>query len=223
MRRVMPEVQHPDLSRALRALGSHAGVSAAAARTRDEALAMIARDTLAAPAFAYRIHPATRVGNGMIDVGAAALRAPVLAADPGELVAVAAAVCTLGIAFQRRISDLFIERRRSLALALDTVGNELLFRLADRATAAIRRDARRRGYGIGIEISPGDPGMPLDQQAAVLALAGTPQHGVAATEAGMLTPVQSLSLLVAIGRNLRQRSSRARCACCPSRDRCTMN
>lgn len=184
---------------------------------------MLARESLPSPAFAYRIHPAKLARGGMIDVGGAALHAPALAAEPGELIAVAAAACTLGAPLQERISELFAARRRSLALALDTIGNELLFRLADRATAAIRRDARREGLGMGMEISPGDPGLPLDQQAIVLALAGSCSGDIALSRAGMLTPIQSLSLIVALGRNLRRRSSAARCDACPSRDRCTVN
>lgn len=183
---------------------------------------MLAREPLASPAFTYRIRPAKISGGGMIDLGEAALHAPALAAEPGELIAVAAAACTLGATLQERISELFVTRRRSLALALDTIGSELLFRLADRATAAIRRDARREGMGMGMEISPGDPGLPLDQQAVVLALAGSCREGIAVTEAGMLTPIQSLSLLVALGRNLRQRSAAARCYACPSKDRCVL-
>ena len=215
--------RYPDLSRTLRALGARPGASTTEARQRSEGLAMLVREPLTSPAYMYRIHPAKIAGGGMIGLGEVFLHAPALAAEPGELTAVAAAACTLGTALQQRISELFATRRRSLALALDTLGNELLFRLADRATAAILRDARRQGLVTGIEISPGDPGLPLDQQSVVLTLAVSSQCGIAATEAGMLAPVQSLSLLVALGRNLRPRSGKTRCTCCASRDRCTMN
>jgi hypothetical protein len=218
----MPAVRHLDLSRTLRSLGDRPGASIIEALHRREALAMLARESLASPSFAYRIRPAKLAGGGMIALGEAALHAPALAEEPGELIAVAAAACTLGPALQQRISELFAARRRSLALALDAVANELLFRLADRATAAIRRDARRQGLGIGLEISPGDPGLALDQQSAVLALAGSCGGPIAVTEAGMLTPIQSLSLVIALGRNLRQRSTAARCDACPSRDRCAV-
>lgn len=215
--------RHPDLSRTLRALGARPGASIIEARQRREGLAMLASERLTSPAIAYRIRAGKVAGGGMIDLGGTFLHAPALAAEPGELVAVAAAACTLGAALQDRISELFATRRRSVALALHSLGSELLFRLADRAAAAIRRDARREGLGTGIEISPGDPGLPLDQQAVVLALIGSWRNGVAVTEAGMLAPVQSLSLLVALGHNLRQRSAKTRCTRCPSRDRCTMN
>jgi hypothetical protein len=211
------------MSRSLRALATRPGASATEARQRSEALAMLAREPLTAPAFMYRIHPARIAGGGMIEVGKATLLAPVIAGEPGDLLAVAAAACTLGTALQERISRLFATRRRSLALALDTIGSELLFRLTDRAIAAIRRDARREGMDMGMEISPGDPGLPLDQQAAVLELAGSCPDHVALTGAGMLAPVRSLSLLVTLGRNLRRRSAAARCKACASRDRCTVN
>ena len=183
---------------------------------------MIEREALARPAFGYRILPVKIVRGNAIGVGGAALDAPVLAAEIGELKAVAAAACTLGSAVQERISALFATRRRSLALALDTVANELLFRLADRASATIRREARSAGLGTGVEASPGDAGVPLEQQARVLALADAARIRIHANGAGMLSPMKSLSFLVALGPKLRRRAAPGRCNCCPSRDRCTV-
>jgi len=159
----------------------------------------------------------------MLSAGGTTVHAPGFVGESGELVAVAAATCTLGTPLQERISELFVTRRRSLALALDTIANELLFRLADRAATAIRRDARRMNLETGLELNPGDEGIPLDQQAAVLALSGAGARGISISDAGMLTPLRSLSMLVALGRNLRRRSTAARCEACPSRVRCAMN
>ena len=215
-------MQSVELALTLPKLSARARPLHSDARARDEALEMIEREALARPAFGYRIFPVQTVRGEAIDVGDAVLDAPVLAAEAGELTAVAAAACTLGSAMQERISALFATRRRSLALALDTVANEVLFRLADRAFATIRREARRAGLGIGIEAGPGDPGVPLEQQAGVLALADAARIGVHTTGAGMLAPMKSLSFLVALGPNLRRRAARARCNCCPSRDRCAV-
>lgn len=215
-------IQSVDLSLALRQLSARPRPLRCDARARDQALEMIGREALARPAYGYRILPVQTVRGDAIDVGDAALDAPVLAAEIGELKAVAAAACTLGSAVQERISALFATRRRSLALALDTVANELLFRLADRAFATVRREARRAGLGIGIEASPGDPGVPLEQQARVLALADAARIGIHATGAGMLSPMKSLSFLVALGPNLHKHTAPGRCTCCPSRDRCTV-
>jgi hypothetical protein len=215
-------IQSVDLSLALRQVCVRPGPLRSGAGARDQALEMIEREALASPAFSYRILPVQTVLGDAIGVGEAVLDAPALATDTGELKAVAAAACTLGSAVQERISALFATRRRSLALALDTLANELLFRLADRTFATIRREARRTGLGIGIEASPGDPGVPLAQQARVLALADAARIGIHAIGAGMLAPVKSLSFVVALGPNLRRHSAPGRCNCCPSRDRCTM-
>lgn len=210
---------NPDLSRVLRTLARPPG-SAGESRARRDALGMIEREGLVLPALCYRIVPVLHVKGETVDVGEAMLCAPGLAAESGELRAVAAAACTLGTAIQERVSSLFAARQPSLALALDTASNELLFHLADRTVAAIRREARSKGLGLGIEANPGDPGVPLCQQATVLALANAARGGIAATETGMLSPVKSLSFLVTLGPNLRRRSAPPRCDCCPSRDRC---
>ena len=197
--------------------------SAAELHPRRPALATIEREAraLASPAFSFRIVPVVEIRGEIIDVGEAILQAPGLAAESGGLRAVAAAACTLGTAIQERILALFAARQPSLAVALDTAGNQLLFRLADRVLAAIRREARRDALRIGIDLSPGDPGVPLGQQAAVLGLANAARQGIAATEAGMLFPMKSLSFVVALGPTLRRCSPSGRCNCCPSRDRCT--
>jgi len=181
---------------------------------------MIEREDLAAPAIAYCIVPVSRVIGAYIELDGRTVHSPGLTGAPGELQAVAAAVCTLGTALERRISALFAARRRSLALALDDIGNEMLFRLADRSIGTIRRRARREGLESGIEVSPGDRGVPLDQQATVLALAGAARIAVSASDTSTLYPVKSLSVLIALGRGLGPRPAPARCDSCPSRNRC---
>jgi hypothetical protein len=215
---------NPDLSRVLRTLAAPSLGSAVESRAGRDSPAMIGREalTLSSSAISYRIVPVTHVHGETIGTGEATLCAPGLAAQSGELRAVAAAACTLGTAIQERVSALFAARQPSHALALDMAGNQLLFRLAHRTVAAIRGEARRKGLGLGIEASPGDPGVPLCQQATVLALANAARIGISATETGMLSPLKSLSFLVALGPNLRKRAAPGRCSCCPSRDRCTV-
>jgi len=217
---VTQTVLRPELTRSLSALGAPARASAAGTRARGDALALAGDEALIAPAATYRIVPVDAVCGAAVDLDGTALCAPALTAERGELRAVAAAVCTLGPAIEQRISQLFATRRRSLALALDGIANELLFRLADRTTAAIRREAARAGLQPGIEASPGDSGVGLDQQAAVLALAGAGRIGVSATGTSVLAPCKSLTLLVALGRGLAPRASPGRCDACPSRTRC---
>jgi len=217
---VTQAILHPELSRTLRAMGAPGQASVTEARARSEALALLERDAFVTPAAAYRIVPVAAIRGTAIDLRACVLHASALVEDPGELLAVAAAVCTLGGAAEQRVAQLFAGRRRSLALALDGVANELLFRLADRTVAAIAREARKSGWMPGVEISPGDPGMALEEQAAVLALADAARIGVTLAGAASLSPAKSLSVVVALGHALRPRVLAQRCDACPSRNRC---
>lgn len=188
---------------------------------RREALAMIERDELVRPAFGYRILPVIGSRGDALDVGGFTLLAPGFEAGSVRVTALAAAACTLGAALETRVSELFAARRPSLALALDAIGTAMLYRTSDRALAAIRRAARREGLAAGAQSGPGDPGIGLDQQAAVLAMACGEERGITLTSGGMLAPARSVSFVVALGPDIARRSaSSARCARCPSRGRC---
>ena len=172
---------------------------------RDRARAIIEREELASPKFGYRILP-----------GIESARLPQLAEGQS---AVAAAVCTLGSALEARVSALFHGGERLLALELDHAGNELLYRFGDELLGAIGREARRRGLRAGDARSPGDPGLSLAHQRAVLSLASAGDCGVTASAGGMVAPVKSLSYVVPLGAALVRTAARP-CARCPSRDRC---
>ena len=215
----MPAIQAIDLIRELRTPAASPDAMGVHGRARQEALALVERDALVQPQFSFRILPVRGLRGETIEVDNLTLEVPELSAESGELTAVAAATCTLGGALEARVASLFGAGRPLLAMALDEVGNELLFRAADRTVARIWREARRQQLTTGAEIAPGDSGMALDQQAALLALADAGQNGITLTTHGMLVPVKSLSVLVTLGRNLSRRSA-GRCDHCPSKDRC---
>ncbi len=98
----------------------------------------------------------------------------------GELTALAFAVCTIGPALETRVRSLFTERRPSLALALDALGNELLFAVSRRAQDLLQAEVKRAACSMAGELRPGDPGLGLEAQAAVLRLAKADEIGVAA-------------------------------------------
>ena len=200
---------------------ARATASQAAARARRQAHALIRSEDLLRPAAHFRILPVAGVRDGSIDLGGWVLDAPALADSPGQVRAVGAAVCTLGAGAERRVSALFAAGRRSLALALDGVANQMLFRLADRVVADIARAAHTAGWTTGVEISPGDPGLALQCQPAVLALADAQHIGVTLAGSLSLSPGKSLTLLVAVGLDLPRQVSR--CRACPSRQRCQLS
>ena len=122
--------------------------------------------------------------------GGETFHAPWLLPKTGKLTALAFAVCTISPALERRVSSLFAERRPSLALALDMLGNEALLALSRRSQDLLLVEVKRGGLTMAGELRPGDPGLGLDAQAAVLRLAIAAEIGVAVTRLNMLNPTK---------------------------------
>ena len=188
-------------------------------RFRREAMDLIACEALLEAAYCYRIVPLDEPPDTCLRVGGERLDALKLVPASGQLTAVAAAVCTLGPALEQRISMLFAQRRQSLALALDSVGNELLFALSRRLQDRIVADARKVGLSAAGELRAGDPGLPLAAQPAVLRLAGAAAVGVSVSRSKLLHPLKSMSLIMGVGVDL-PAARWSRCDECPSASKC---
>jgi hypothetical protein len=191
----------------------------ARAPARREALALLEEESLARPAIAWRVWPVRSAQGAQFDLGEYSLEIPAFAGYSGGIASLAAVACSLGPGLERRAASLFRARRRLLALELDALGTERLFALADHLVARVRSDARRAGLRAGAELNPGDEGLALGAQHTVLALADAGRQGIAATAAGMLWPVKSLTFVVALGCALPEFRG-DRCDRCSARDRC---
>lgn len=192
----------------------------ARARLRAEALALVEAEGLGLAAASYRFVPLERTeAGGVLCVDGEELPAPWLLPASGELTAVACAVCTLGDAMQRRVSSLFAARRAALAVALDGIGNELLFAAARVLQDCMLADARRQGLSMAGELRSGDPGLALETQTTVLRLAEAEAIGVTASHGGMMQPLKSTSMVLGVGLALPD-TQWSRCEHCPSRPRC---
>jgi hypothetical protein len=193
--------------------------SAARTRLRAEALAMARDDALVHAAYSYRIVPLEAPAAPVLTAGGESLEAPWLLPATGQLTALACGVCTLGPALERRVSELFAQRRVSLAMALDELGNELLFDISRRAKDRMQTEARRNGLTMSGELRAGDPGLALEAQGAVLRLAGADSIGISLSEGFVMHPLKSTSMVLGVGVDL-PASSWSRCDKCNSRDRC---
>jgi hypothetical protein len=191
-------------------------------RFRNEALDLVEREKLIDPVYSYRIVPLDAPQKDALHAGGETLDALRLVPERGQLTAVASGVCTLGPALERRTNDLCAERRMSLALALDEVGNDLLFALSRRLQDRIVAEARRHGLSAAGELRAGDPGLPLQAQAAVHRLCGGDEIGVRVTEGQVLHPLKSVSMLLGIGIDLPP-ATWSRCDDCPSAEKCRMS
>ena len=188
-------------------------------RLRREAIELIDREDLIDPVYSYRIVPLDEPPRERLRAGGVVLDAMRLVPPSGRLTAVAAAVCTLGMALERRTTALFAERRMSLALALDTVANELLFALSRRLQDRIVAEARKLQLSAAGELRAGDPGLPLGAQASVLRLAAADTIGVTVSQSQLLSPLKSTSMILGIGIDLPQ-AQWSRCDACPSSSKC---
>jgi hypothetical protein len=193
--------------------------SAAAMSLRASALALAAEEGLGECRYALRIVPLQKQLRGRLTLEGETLFAPRLVPASGELTALGVAACTLGGALERRVRALFAERRPSLAMALDTLGNEMLTVVNRRVEERMQAKASRLGLQMAGELRPGDPGLGLDAQAAVLALSGGAQIGIRLSGDCLLEPVKSTTTVLGIGRELPE-TSWSRCAECRSRERC---
>jgi hypothetical protein len=209
-----------DISDALAATITRPNAPAAQLKARREALSLFKEEDLAVPVFSYQIVPVLEMFGEMLSLEHGVLRAPGLTDRFTGLVSIAAVVCSLGSALEKRVSALFAERKYSLALALDEIGTELLFHTDFQASTIIRDDAHRQGMTTSIEMNAGSSGLPLDQQPLVVSLSGGERHGVAVNEQGMLFPVKSLSMVIGIGANFPSQGASKRCDNCSSRKQC---
>lgn len=217
----MPTVRSSGLLRDIAASPCATGSFPQRAQFRRDALDLIEREDLLNAAYCYRIVPLDEPPNTCLQAAGETLDAMRLVPESGQLTAVAAAICTLGSALEQRITTLFGERRTSLALALDGLGNELLFALSRRLQDRIVIEARKAQLTAAGELRPGDPGLSLKAQPAVLRLAGADTIGVSVTQGQLLHPLKSMSMVLGIGVGLPP-ARWSRCDDCPSASKCRM-
>lgn len=190
-------------------------------RLRREALDLARTENLVDAAYSYRIVPLEAPPAPWLRAGGETLHAPRLLPESGQLTALACAICTLGARLEQRITSLFAERRASIALALDELGNELLFAASRRVQDRMLADANRRGLSMAGELRAGDPGLALGAQAAVLRLAQAELVGVRVSDNQLMQPLKSISMVMGVGIALPP-AQWSRCDDCPRRTKCKL-
>lgn len=209
-----------DIASALSASAKRPASRGMTPKIRQEVIAMVAEEELAAPRYSYRFTSVRDSSGDMLDCGASTICAPGLTDVSSRLSSVATVVCTLGPAIEQRVSQLCAGRLLSLAFALDQLGNELLMYSSRWVHLQVRAAARQKGLSISEPLSPGGRGLSLDQQTVVVDLAGGDRLGVSVTDQGMLYPVKSRSMVIGLGVGLTSQPLRKRCEQCTSRATC---
>jgi hypothetical protein len=218
----MPTVRSSGLLREIAISPCASGRFQQIGRFRREAIDLVEHESLLDATYCYRIVPLDEPPNHVLRAGGETLDGLRLVPESGQLTAVAVGVLTLGPGLERRASALFAERRMSLALALDKLGNEILSALSRRVQDRIVIEARKAGLTAAGELRAGDPGLPLSAQSAVHHLAGAGAIGVSVTPGQVLHPLKSMSMVLGIGIDL-PAAKWSRCDDCPTAPRCRMS
>jgi hypothetical protein len=188
-------------------------------RVLREATDLMEQADLLAPALCFRIVDLDRPAAATLQAGGWSFEAPRLVPERGELTALACGVATIGARLEQRVSALFAERRRSLALALDDLGNRCLYVLSRQLQDRMLLAADKRGLDLAGELRPGDPGLALAAQEAVLQLANGASVGVTVTSGLLLYPLKSISMVFGAGHGLPP-ARWSRCDDCRRRPTC---
>lgn len=187
----------------------------------DELLGEVNDAGLLAPRLAYESHLVAAVErNGIRLAGGAYISGLAHAArrfrGARELVA---AVGTIGVGLETEVSRLFRQRQAARALVLEEIGVFALFRHTNAMIAAITSDAASRSLAAGRPVLPGDQGMALGLQPLACTLAGAERIAVRANEAGMIVPVNSISMMIGVGEDAPVEAVND-CDICKARERC---
>ena len=217
----MPAKRGIDILQSVSAIASVGPVSGLRERMRDQAIALVRTEDLADIGYSYRILVLDAPVGETLTLAGETLYAPWLVPSSGELTGLACAVCSIGARLEARVSSLFKEKRASLALALDALGNEMLFAVSRLVQDRMLSDVRRQNLSMCGELRPGDPGMSLDAHAAVLRLAQAQAINVGLRGNHTLLPLKSMSIVMGVGIDLPV-AAWSRCDHCPSRARCKL-
>jgi hypothetical protein len=211
------------IGRAVIAAAKRTRAAGSAPKARLEALAMIEKENLITPLGIFRFLRICEVRDGWFyfEEGLS-LHAPALAPLSSQLRGVTAIACTLGPAFDSQVSSLCADRRLSLSLALDVLGNELLMYISCLVARKSHGLVRQWGPTVGGTLTPVETDLPLDQQMTVLTMAGGECIGITVKN-DVPSPVKSRAFIMGVGDGLSKQLARLNCEDCFARGQCTRN
>jgi hypothetical protein len=182
----------------------------------EEALALGRR--LMAPRVAVRWAAVHRHADDGLAAGDLVVSIPGLARRWGTIEYVAAAICTIGDALERRVSELWDARELPLAAMLDSVGSGAVESLAEYVNDLLCQDGVPAALSVTNRVSPGYGDWDVAEQRAIFDFVPGDRIGVHLNDACFMTPTKSISLLVGAGRAARVDDYFSQCARCWMRD-----
>jgi hypothetical protein len=170
------------------------------------------------PRAVVRWLPVQRQSADAIEAGDATLAIPDVGRLWGPVEWIAAAVCTIGDALERRAAQLWDARELPLAAMLDSVGSGAVESLAEYVNDLLCQEAIPLGLPVTNRVSPGYGSWDVAEQRVLFNVCPGAPIGVSLNEACFMTPVKSISLLAAAGAGARVDHYFSQCARCWMRD-----
>jgi hypothetical protein len=175
-------------------------------------------ERLMAPRAVVRWLPVTASGPDALTAGGETLTIPATGERWGPVEHVAAAVCTIGAALERRVEVLWEARELPLAAMLDSVGSGAVESLAEYVNDVLCQQGLAAGLRVTNRISPGYADWDVAEQRALFRLCPGDAAGVTLNAACVMTPGKSISLLAGAGARARVDHYFSQCARCWMRD-----
>lgn len=187
-----------------------------------EILAYLHDRGLVTPRMAYEIVDIDSIEPGCISLrGGKKLLSPLLSHRLAGAVSMSFGVATIGKAVAGTISDWFADGRHVKAFVLEEIANALLFRVSEKLHELIEEEAAGMGLSVSGALSPGDhDGFDIEQQKAVLTLAGAGTVGINMTSTNQMDPVHSISFISGVGEKMQKWSRADNCSICRAREKC---
>jgi len=174
---------------------------------------------LTAPKMVYAVYSVIGIsegGNLCLENGSS------LTLPPGELDTqtsyLAAVICTLGSALEKRCRRLSVKRELLESVILDAVGVAMLEALSDKTYELIGELAGRNKLYTGCRIGPGISSMDISNQFVLFSLAKGAKIGVRLNKKMVMIPNKSVSFFVGLTKDKSARRHVYKCQLCPRKD-----
>jgi len=124
------------------------------------------------------------------------------------------AICTIGPALEREVSQLFSVGDYTAAVVLDSAGSVAAESLADYVNNMICQQTLPKGLSLTPRISPGYGDWVVQEQGIMFALLPGDRIGVTLTEKYMMQPRKSISFAIGVGEGFTVGKGGGRCRHC---------
>lgn len=180
-----------------------------------ELLSNIDKMHLLEPALAYESYSITGAGQDRVNLNGGFILngslLPVKFPSARKLVAI---VCTIGPKLEEAVSEYFNRGEALRGILLDGIGNVALDSLVREACRRVKKESSSQGYQIGSPVSPGIPGFSISEQRTLFKLAPATHIGVRLTASGVMFPRKSISMVIAIGKDMPEQAEDNICDSC---------